>query len=199
MKNWLKEIELIGEKVQLIPLNPNHSNELVTAASDGELWNLLVTTVPSKNTVDGYLQFALDEQQTGKGLPFVVIDKNSNTIIGSTRYCNADLEHRRLEIGYTWYSKSYQRTGINTECKLLLLQHAFEVLNCIAVEFRTNIHNIASKNAIQRLGAKQDGILRNHRINPDGSLRDSVVYSITKQEWKSVKTFLQDKMRGVEK
>ena len=194
MNQWLNEIELLGEKVKLILLEKSHAEQIVDAASDGELWNLLVTSVPSKDTVESYIQFALAEQATGKGMPFVIIDKNSNTIIGSTRYCNATPEHRRLEIGYTWYSKSYQRTGVNTECKLLLLQHAFEVLDCIAVEFRTNIHNIASKNAVQRLGAKQDGILRNHRINPDGSIRDSVVYSITNQEWKSVKIALQDKM-----
>ncbi len=199
MNNWLNEIELVGENVQLIPMRAHHADDMVHAASDGELWNLSVTSVPSKDTVDDYLQFAFDEQQTGKGLPFVVIDKNSNTIIGSTRYCNASSEHRRLEIGYTWYAKSHQRTGVNTECKLLLLQHAFEVLDCIAVEFRTNIHNTASKNAIQRLGAKQDGILRNHRINPDGSLRDSVVYSITREEWKNAKAFLQDTMQRYRK
>jgi len=191
MSVWLKEIELIGEKVKLIPLKTSDANDIVKAASDGELWNLLVTSVPSIDTVDNYIQFAISEQNAGNGLPFVVIDKESGTIIGSTRYCNASPDHRRLEIGYTWYSKLYQRTGVNTECKLLLLQHAFEVLNCIAVEFRTNIHNVASKNAIQRLGAKEDGILRNHRINPDGSLRDSVVYSITKEEWKGVKQSLK--------
>jgi len=192
MSVWLKEIELIGKKVKLTPLKTTDANHLVQAATDGELWKLKVTSVPSKGTVDNYIQFALNEQNAGNGLPFVVIDKDSNTIIGSTRYCNASPDHRRLEIGYTWYSKSYQKTGVNTECKLLLLQHAFEVLDCIAVEFRTNIYNTASKNAIQRLGAQQDGILRNHRINPDGSLRDSVVYSITKEEWKGVKQSLQN-------
>ena len=191
MKNWLSEIELIGQKVKLIPLKVSYANDLVDAASDGQLWNLKVTSVPSKDTVKNYLEFALKEQEAGRSLPFVVLDNVTNSIIGSTRYCNASTEHRRLEIGYTWYAKSYQRTAVNTECKLLLLRHAFEVLDCIAVEFRTHIHNTASKNAIIRLGAKQDGVLRNHRINPDGSLRDSVVYSITNQEWKSVKKSLQ--------
>ncbi len=187
MKKWLEKTELIGEQVHLIPMQASHAEDMVHAASDGELWNLNVTSVPSTSTIDNYIKFALDEQATGNGLPFVIIDKHTDTIIGSTRYCNATPDHRRLEIGYTWYAKSYQRTGVNTECKLLLLQHAFEVLNCIAVEFRTHINNEASKNAIQRLGAKQDGILRNHRISADGSLRDSVVYSITREEWKSVK------------
>ncbi len=196
MNNWLTEIELIGEKVKLIPLRENHANDMVMAASDGELWNLKVTSVPSKNTVNAYIEFALKEQTLGNSLPFVILDRQTQTIIGSTRYCNATPEHRRLEIGYTWYSKSYQRTGVNTECKLLLLQHAFEVLNCIAVEFRTHIHNEASKNAIQRLGAKQDGILRNHRISADGSLRDSVIYSITQEEWPDVKKELVNKQNS---
>ena len=187
MNRWLHEIELIGEKVKLVPLRKSHSASLIEAASDGELWKLKVTSVPSKGTVESYMNFALSEQKAGRSLPFVVIDK----VIGSTRFCNATSAHRRLEIGYTWYSKSFQRTGVNTECKLLLLQYAFEVLECIAVEFRTNIYNTASKNAIQRLGAQQDGILRNHRINPDGTLRDSAVYSIIDQEWEGVKKGLE--------
>jgi len=195
MHTWLNEIKLIGEKVELIPLRISHKHGLLKAASDGALWNLNVTSVPSKDTVDKYINFALSEQKANRSLPFAVLHKATNEIIGSTRYCNATPEHKRLEIGYTWYAKSYQRTGVNTECKFLLLQHAFEILDCIAVEFRTHILNTASKNAIQRLGAKQDGILRNHRISPDGSLRDSVVYSIINQEWKSVKEFLEFNMK----
>lgn len=194
MSIWLNKIELIGEKIKLIPLTTNDANDLLNAASDGELWNLKVTSIPSNDSINSYIDFALSEQNEGKGLPFVVIDQKTKTIIGSTRYCNATPEHRRLEIGYTWYAKSYQRTAVNTECKYLLLKHAFETLNAIAVEFRTNFHNKASKKAIQRLGAKQDGILRNHRINPDGSLRDSAVYSITNQEWESVKQSLENNM-----
>ncbi len=196
MKKWLFETELIGNNVRLAPMRVSCANDMVRAASDGALWNLKVTSVPSIYTVDNYIKFALDEQAIGNGLPFVIIDKKTDTIIGSTRYCNATPDHRRLEIGYTWYATSYQRTGANTECKLLLLQHAFEVLNCIAVEFRTHIHNEASKNAIQRLGAKQDGILRNHRISSDGSLRDSVVYSITREEWPGVKKALEMKQNS---
>jgi len=191
MSKWLDSIELVGEKVKLIPLNISHANDLVNAASDGELWNLKVTSIASKDTIGRYINFALSEQKANRALPFVVIDQETNSIIGSTRYCNASSENRRLEIGYTWYSKSYQRTGVNTECKYLLLEHAFESLNAIAVEFRTNWFNLNSRKAIERIGAKQDGIIRNHRINPDGSLRDSVVFSITSQEWGSVKHFLE--------
>jgi len=194
MSKWLNNIELVGEKVKLIPLNTSHANDLVKAASDGELWNLKVTSIASKDTIKAYINFALSEQKANRSLPFVVIDIATNKIIGSTRYCNAIPEHRRLEIGYTWYSKSYQRTGVNTECKYLLLKHAFETLDTIAVEFRTNKYNNASRNAIERIGAKQDGVLRNHLINPDGSLRDSVVFSITNQEWESVKQSLEYKI-----
>jgi RimJ/RimL family protein N-acetyltransferase len=194
MSKWLDNIELIGEKVKLIPLNSNHANDLVNAASDGELWKLKVTSIPSRNNVDDYINFALSEQKANRSLPFVVIEKTTNTIIGSTRYCNATQEHRRLEIGYTWYAKSHQKTGVNTECKYLLLKHAFETLNAIAVEFRTNWFNLPSRKAIERIGAKQDGILRNHRINPDGGLRDSVVFSITNQEWGSVKQSLENNL-----
>jgi len=194
MSKWLNNIELVGEKVKLIPLNTSHTNDLVNAASDGELWNLKTTTVPSEDNVDDYINFALSEQKANRALPFAVIDQKTNIIIGSTRYCNATPKHKRLEIGYTWYSKSYQRTGVNTECKYLLLNHAFESLNAIAVEFRTNLYNLPSRTAIERIGAKQDGILRNHLINPDGSLRDSVVFSITNQEWRNVKQSLENNM-----
>jgi len=199
MSKWLNNIELVGEKVKLNPLNTSHANDLVNAASDGELWNLKVTSVASKDTIEAYINFALSEQKANRALPFVVIDQKTNTIIGSTRYCNAAPDHRRLEIGYTWYSKSYQRTGVNTECKYLLLKHAFETLDAIAVEFRTNLHNFSSRKAIERIGAKQDGILRNHIINPDGSLRDSVVFSITNQEWESVKQSLEYKINKYRK
>lgn len=187
---WLHEIKLGGKNVELQPLNYSHRNALIDAAADGELWNLWFTSVPSSTSIDAYLKAAFDEQHRGEGLPFVVIDKESGKIIGSTRFCNADAVHRRLEIGYTWYAKSFQRTGINTECKLLLLRHAFETLNCIAVEFRTHWHNHRSRTAILRLGAKQDGVLRNHRISEGGIVRDTVVFSIINQEWPAVKLAL---------
>ena len=193
MNNWLKDITLEGDLVRLIPLTKQHNKDLVTAASDGELWNLWYTSVPSEQTIDDYIDFALNEKQAGRSHAFVVIDKSSNKIIGSSRYCNA-INENRVEIGYTWYAQSTQRTGINTECKYLLLKHAFEQLNCIAVEFRTNWHNHPSRNAIARLGAKQDGVLRNHLIDSEGVYRDTVVFSITNQEWPTVKKSLAFKM-----
>ena len=195
MSNWLKDIHLEGNLVKLIPLNKEHKDDLIIAAADGELWNLWYTSVPSKETVDNYINYALAENQAGRAHAFVVIDKSNNKIIGSTRYCNA-INQNRVEIGYTWYAKSTQRTGINTECKHLLLSHAFEKMNCIAVEFRTNWHNHPSRNAIARLGAKQDGVLRNHTIDDDGSYRDTVVFSITKEEWPTVKKSLSFKMKN---
>jgi len=194
MKHWLKNINLEGSLVKLIPLTTDHRDALVDAASDGELWNLWYTSVPTQESVDDYIDFALTENQAGRAHAFAVIDKSTNKIIGSTRYCNA-INNNRVEIGYTWYAKSTQRTGINTECKYLLLTHAFEQLNCIAVEFRTNWHNHPSRNAIARLGAKQDGVLRNHSLDADGSYRDTVVFSITKEEWPTVKKSLAFKMR----
>ena len=191
MKYWFKNIKLKGEKVELIPLDKSHKAKLLKATSDGKLWELWFTSVPSSENIDDYINNALKEKENGKGFPFVVKDKNSGEIIGSTRYCNATPEHRRLEIGFTWYSKKSQRTGVNTECKYLLLKYAFEELNCIAVEFKTNWHNLRSRTAINRLGAKQDGILRNHRLNTDGSYRDTVIFSITDQEWKGVEKSLK--------
>lgn len=194
MKTWLKKIELEGQKVKLIPLEKSHKEGLLKAAVDGKLWELWFTSVPSAETIDNYIDHALDQKQNGAEFPFVVLDKSNGDIIGSTRYYNVQPEHRRLEIGYTWYSKNHQRTGVNTECKYLLLQYAFEDLNCIAVQFLTNWHNLRSRAAIARLGAKQDGVLRNHRLNADGSCRDSVVFSITEQEWAGVKKSLEYEM-----
>jgi RimJ/RimL family protein N-acetyltransferase len=191
MNNWIDKLELEGDKVKLIPLEKAHTDALLTAASDGKLWELWFTSVPSPKNIGHYIAHALNQKQKGIEFPFVVIDKQSGELIGSTRYYNIQPEHRRLEIGYTWYAKKYQRTGVNTECKALLLRHAFEDLNCIAVQLMTNWHNLASRVAIQRLGAKQDGVLRNHRLNADGSYRDTVVFSITNQEWSGVKKSLE--------
>jgi len=193
MNNWLDTIELSGKLVKLIPLQKRHKNDLIKATSDGELWKLWYTSVPSIETVDDYIDFAITENQKGRAHAFIVVDNNSNQIIGSTRYCNA-INNNRLETGYTWYAQSAQRTGVNTECKYLLLSHAFEQLKCIAVEFRTNWHNLASRKAIVRLGAKQDGVLRNHLVDKDGTYRDTVVFSILNQEWPTVKKSLQYKM-----
>ncbi|MEC8373861.1 MAG: GNAT family protein [Pseudomonadota bacterium] len=191
---WFEEIELESENIKLIPLTMEHADALVNAANDGALWKLWFTAVPSAEIIDDYITTALEQKAKGLSLPFVVIDKASGEVIGSTRFCNADLLNQRVEIGYTWYSKSYQKTSCNTECKLLLLTHAFESLEAIAVEFRTNWHNQASRAAIIRLGAKQDGVLRNHQKMPNGGYRDTVVFSITNTEWPSVKENLTFKL-----
>ena len=168
-----------------------HKEPLLEAARDGKLWQLWYTSIPSEKTIDTYIQNALQEQAAGKSVPFVVRNKANNQLIGTTRYCNIEATNRRLEIGYTWYAKSYQKTGVNKECKYLLLKNAFEELNAIAVEFRTHWHNQASRTAILKLGAKQDGILRSHRIDSDGALRDTVVFSIIENEWQTVKKSLE--------
>ena len=195
MDSWLRPIQLEGELVRLVPLQKSQKVDLVFAASDGKLWELWYTTVPTSTTMDAYLNKALLEQETGQSLPFTIIDKRTDKVVGTTRYLNVDAKHKRVEIGATWYAQKTQRTGINTECKYLLLQHAFETLDCIAVEFRTNFHNRPSRNAILRLGAKQDGILRNHRIDDHGNLRDTVVFSILNSEWPTVKMALDFKRK----
>ncbi|WP_298633667.1 GNAT family protein [uncultured Umboniibacter sp.] len=191
---WLKDVDLESQSVKLIPLSVTHSAALVEAATDGELWKLWFTPVPSAKNIEKYVSEALEQKSKGLALPFVVVDKSTGKIIGSTRFCNADSTNQRVEIGYTWYSKSYQRSSCNTECKLLLLTHAFESLEAIAVEFRTSWHNQASKAAIARLGAKQDGILRNHQKLQNGGYRDTVVFSIINFEWLPVKENLEFKL-----
>lgn len=191
---WLKDVELESENITLTPLTMAHADALVNAAMDGELWKLWFTSVPNAETISDYIATALEQKDKGLSLPFVVIDKASGEVIGSTRFCNADPINQRLEIGYTWYSKTYQKTSCNTECKLLMLNHAFETLDAIAVEFRTSWHNQASRTAIARLGAKQDGVLRNHQKMPNGGYRDTVVFSIINSEWLSVKENLTFKL-----
>lgn len=192
---WIeKDLSLDGEGVKLIPLSMDHEAALLKVAEDGELWTLWHTSVPSAESIKKYLSTALIQRDAGKERPFVVVNKRNNEIVGCTRYYNIQPEHRRLEIGYTWYGKSHQRTGVNTECKYLLLQYAFEQLNCIAVQFMTNWHNLPSRTAIARLGARQDGVLRNHRLHSDGSCRDSVVFSITDAEWLGVRKTLEFEM-----
>lgn len=193
--NWLENLTLEGNLVRLEPLSLHHTQELIEAANDGELWKLWYTSVPTKNKTEYFIKIALKNKKEGHQNPFVIVLKNTNKVIGTTRLMNMEPNHFRLEIGHTWYAKSYQRTGVNTECKYLLLQYAFEKLKCIAVEFRTHWHNFPSRNAILRLGAKQDGVLRNHRISEDGILRDTVVFSILNSEWKTVKFSLEHKMQ----
>lgn len=194
MDKWLNETTLTGNLARLEPLGLEHENGLIDAAKDGSLWELWYTSVPAEENTGTYIQKAIKEYEEDKSLPFAVIEKSTNKVIGSTRYMNAVSTHKRLEIGTTWYAKSYQRTGINTECKYLLLSYAFEKLNCIAVEFRTHWHNSQSRDAITKLGAKQDGVLRNHQIDPAGYLRDTVVFSILNSEWKTIKRSLEYRM-----
>ncbi len=189
--SWISPVILESDVVRLRPLEAKDADALVEAASDGELWRLWVTNVPDAATVGEYVQTAIDLKRSRGDLPFVVEEAATGVIIGTTRYINADPVNRRLEIGYTWYARRVQRTPVNTHCKYLLLRHAFESLDCIAVEFRTHRMNRASRAAIERLGAHEDGVLRNHRILPDGTYRDTVVYSILESEWPAVSSHLQ--------
>ncbi len=194
MKDTLMQctpINLSGTYVTLEPLTQAHLPEIQSAAADGELWKLFFTSVPTPENTQLWIDIALDMHRQQTAIPFAIREKASGKIVGSTRYWKMEPHNRRLEIGHTWYSRSAQRTGVNTECKLLLLTHAFEVLNCIAVEFRTDYFNHKSQAAIERLGAKRDGLLRNHTIMADGRIRDTVVYSILEHEWPGVKKNLQ--------
>ena len=186
----LEPVTLAGKHATLEPLAREHEDALRRAAADGELWRLWYTSIAPPEKMGDYVAAALDMRERLGAMPFVVRDNASRDIVGCTRYFNVDAPNRRLEIGHTWYAKRAQRTAINTECKLLLLAHAFEKLRCIAVEFRTHWFNHASREAIARLGAKQDGVLRNHQLGPGGSYRDTVVFSIIASEWPAVKRHL---------
>lgn len=190
----MEKITLEGTHVRLEPLRLEHKEGLIRAVSDGELWNLFVTLIPHPDKIDAYLEKAFKSHQNGEGLTFVTLDKASGQIAGSTRFMNANPSHNRVEIGSTFLSRSYQRTPFNTEAKLLMLGHAFDTLNLNRVEFLTDYLNTASRNAILRLGAKQEGILRNHMVMPDGRVRDSVIFSITTHEWPGVKQHLEFKL-----
>jgi RimJ/RimL family protein N-acetyltransferase len=193
--HWIQPVTLTGEHVILEPLSLEHLEGIKEAVKDGELWKLWFTSVPSPETAEATIKTALELRENAGWMPFVVREKSTRKIIGSTRYCNVDEVNQRLEIGYTWYSESFQRTIVNTECKYLLLSHAFEKLAAIAVEFRTHWHNHKSRAAIARLGAKQDGVLRNHQKGPDGMYRDTVVFSIINLEWPVVKKSLEFKLK----
>ena len=195
-KRWIEPVTLTGSKVILEPLSLEHLDGLISAVKDGELWKLWFTSIPAPEKAGEYIKTALDMRENAGAMPFVVRDRESNKIIGCTRYFNVDEVNQRLEIGYTWYSESYQRTAVNTECKYLLLSHAFEKLDAIAVEFRTHWHNHKSRAAIARLGAKQDGVLRNHQRTADGSYRDTVVFSIINLEWPAVRQSLMFKLNN---
>ena len=182
--------------MRLEPLTQAHAAALIVTTSDGELWNSTVTIVPSRDTVADYIQAALDGQAQGRELPFVTIRKSSNQIVGTTRFYEIRPHDRAVAIGYTFLAKNAQRTAVNTECKLLLLAHAFENWRCNRVELITDVLNQQSRTAILRLGAKQEGILRKHLILPTGRIRDSVIFSIIDEEWPEVKAGLMAKLTG---
>ena len=194
MSAFAAPLTLQGVQVRLEPLQPAHHDELCEAVRDGELWKLWYTAIPAPEGMTAEIERRLKLQAQGSMCPFAVIDTASGKAVGMTTYMHIDATHRRLEIGSTWYRRRVQRTGLNTEAKRLLLGHAFEGLDCIAVEFRTHFFNQPSRRAIERLGARLDGVLRNHQINPHplaaGALRDTCVYSIIASEWPNVKAHL---------
>ncbi len=193
----LDPIALHGHGITLEPLSPAHVDALVAATADGELWRLDFTSVPGPGRADvsNYVQDTLDAQARGEQLPFAVVAPDG-TVVGSTRYLRIDHHTPRLEIGYTWYAQRVQRTALNTACKRLLLAHAFEDLHMVAVEFRTSHENLRSQAAIARLGAHHDGVMRHHMRHKDGSLRDTMVYSILASEWPLVRDCLDARLQA---
>lgn len=195
----ISPVTLEGEHVRLEPLTAAHAESLIAAASDGELWDSTLTIVPDRSSAAAYIEAALLGQARGQELPFVIIRKASDEVVGTTRFYDIKPADRGVAIGYTWLSASAQRTAINTEAKLLLLTHAFEHWGCIRVELITDVLNEQSRTAILRLGAKQEGILRNHLIMPGPRIRDSACFSIIKEEWPEVKARLAVRARSIRK
>ena len=187
----VQPVTLESRGVRLEPMTPDHHDALVAAASDGNLWELWFTAVPEPKETRTYIETALAGQRAGHMMPWVVRDVASGKVIGSTRYHDIVAALDRVEIGYTWYSKSQQRTHVNTTCKLMLMEHAFETLGCKVVGLRTDNFNFRSQRAIEALGAKKDGVLRHHQARKDGTVRDSVMYSMLATEWRDAKRHLQ--------
>ena len=187
---WVEPLRLQGSRASLAPLARSHANDLIEAVRDGELWRLWYTSIPAPDQMADFIEQRLSAQAEGTCLPFVVLDSATGKAAGMTNYLHIEADHRRLEIGGTWYRKSVQRSELNTQCKLLLLGHAFDTLRSIAVEFRTHFFNHQSRRGIERLGAKLDGILRSHQVASNGTLRDTCVYSIIASEWPTVKAHL---------
>ncbi|WP_394779045.1 GNAT family N-acetyltransferase [Undibacterium sp.] len=185
---------LAGSLTELLPLQPDHAAALVAAASDGNLWDMKLTVIPGPRTVQQYVATALAGQAAGTVLPFVIVDRRSGSIVGSTRFWKIDTLNRKMEIGHTWLSASVQRSGINTETKYLLLRHAFETMAAVRVQFTTDVLNEKSKAAILRIGATLEGVVRHERIMPDGRKRDSARFSIIDSEWQQVKAMLLQKL-----
>lgn len=194
--SFVEPVTLQGREVSLVPLEHSHYEDLAEALKDGELWNLWYTTIPTPERLRAEIDRRLELQKQGSMTPFAVIEHSTRQAVGMTTFMHIDAANRRVEIGSTWYRKRVQRSALNTECKLLLLTHAFERLNCIAVEFRTHFFNQQSRAAIERLGAKLDGILRQHLLTSNGTLRDTCVYSILDREWPTVKAHLAHRLEG---
>lgn len=190
----LSPVTLEGRGIRLEPLLPEHERALSAAAADGELWNLWVTFIPRAEETKDYIADALAGQNAGHMLPWAVRELSTDKIIGSTRYHDIMREIDRVEIGYTWYAASWQKSHVNTTCKLLLMTHAFETLGCKVVGLRTDNFNFNSQRAIEALGAKKDGVIRHHRARRDGTVRDSVMYSILASEWPDVKRHLESRL-----
>ena len=189
--SFVSGVTLSAANLLLEPLELHHKEGLKTAAADGELWNIRVTSVPAPHETQSYIESALQGREQGHRFAFAVINTDSGQVIGTTSYHDILPEVKRVEIGYTWYAKSAQRTHVNTTCKLLLLTHAFETLECNVVGWRTDNFNFASQRAIERLGAKKDGVIRGHALRRDGTIRDTVMYSVHKGEWAEVRAHLQ--------
>lgn len=187
----LNPVTLEGRRVRLIPLSVGYRDALWRAGNDPDLWRLTSGRVESPEDMQHYIETALDEQKRGISLPFATVEKESSAIVGSTRFGNIVPEHKRVEIGWTWITLAWQRTWVNTEAKLLMLTHAFEVWGCNRVELKTSALNQRSRNAMLRLGLKEEGILRSHMINPDGTVRDTVYYSVIAEEWPQMKARLK--------
>ena len=188
---WPKPTKLSLHNVRLEPLSKDHLDDLIEAVKDGKLYNHWYATILEPKDMNAEINRRLDLQNKKSMLPFAVISMRNNKAVGMTTYMNIDQDNKRVETGSTWYAKSVQRTSLNSECKLMLLEHAFEKLDCICVEFRTHFMNHQSRRGIERLGAKLDGILRSNAIQKNGTIRDTAVYSIIKNEWSSVRANLE--------
>ena len=188
------QLHLHGRLVSLHPLQIKHEADLLDATSDGELWNMTVSIIPGPDTVAAYIGSAIAGRNAETVKPFVIVQAETGRILGSTRFWKIDPVNRKLEIGHTWLRKSVQRSGVNTKAKFLMLTHAFDVMNCVRVQFSTDEHNDASRAAILRIGATEEGIVRHERIMPDGRKRNSVRFSIIDSEWPTVRNSLLQKM-----
>lgn len=190
--SFVSPVQLSMNNIRIEPLDFSHETGLIEACKDGELWKLRITSTPHFTQVKEYIELAQKQRQEGSRFAFVVIDETSGKILGTTSYHDILASVKRVEIGYTWYAQSVQRTHVNTTCKLLLMKHAFETLQCNVVGLRTDIFNFKSQKAIERLGAKRDGIIRGDALRKDGTVRDTVMYSITAGEWANVHAHLLD-------